>query len=86
MTREDFIAECKGRYDRGADLESLIRYLRESGCSKIDSIAVLAKGCGVGLGEAKERVHLSPTWDDRRKLDDQFHETIVKTVDSGKTE
>ena len=77
MNCEGFIAECKHRYERGEDFESLIRYLRVSGCSKIESIATIAKGCCVGLGRAKELVHLSPIWQDRRDSDDQFHATVA---------
>lgn len=80
MTRARLIAECKRRYESGEDAEQLIAFLRSSGCSKIESIAVIASACGVGLGRAKEMVHLSPTWDDRRTSDDEFHAAIEDEI------
>jgi hypothetical protein len=76
MTREDLIAECKRRYAAGEKIEELIEFLRSVGCSKIDSIAVIGVGCGIGLAKAKEAVHFSPVWRDFRASDDQFHELI----------
>ena len=78
MNREPFIIECRRRREAGATFEELIRYLREAGCSKIDSIAVLNTSCG--LAKAKELVHLSPTWDDRRAADDAFHATVEEAA------
>jgi hypothetical protein len=80
MTREDLIAECKGRYAAGEKIEELVEFLRSAGCSKIDSIAVIAVGCGMGLAKAKEAVHFSPAWTDVRASDDKFHELIEATM------
>src|SRR5262245_34627443 len=78
VTREECITECRRRLKAGEDVESVGGYLRASGCSKIDSIAVLVGAHGIGLAEAKEIVHLSTTWADRRALDDKFHENISR--------
>ena len=77
MTREELIAECKRRAERGEDMEAIIGYLRTSGCWKTDSIAVLNGTYGIGLAEAKKIVHFSPTWADTRVSDDNFHESIA---------
>ena len=77
MTREELISECKRRSDSGGDVESIIRYLRASSCSKIESIAVLVGTYGIDLAKAKEVVHLSPTWDDTKASDEKFHENII---------
>ena len=85
MTREELIAECRRRLEAGEDVESIIRYLRASGCSKIDSIAVLKGTCSIGLAKAKEIVHFSATWADRNASDEKFHEDIVGALTSEKT-
>jgi hypothetical protein len=85
MKHEDLIAECERRLKAGQDVESIIGYLRASGCSKIDSIALLAGADGIGLAKAKEVVHLSATWADRRASDDKFHEDISRALISEKT-
>ena len=85
MTREELIAECRRRLEAGEDVETIIRHLRASDCSKIDSIAILKRACGIGLAKAKEIVHLSTTWADRKALDEKFHEDIVDALTSEKT-
>jgi hypothetical protein len=80
MTREELIAECQRRSEAGEDVEGIIRYLRASGCSKIDSIAVLKGTCSIGLAKAKEMVHFSATWADRKASDEKFHEDIVDAL------
>jgi hypothetical protein len=73
---QDFIIECRRRHDAGNSIEDLIKYLRDEGCSKIDSMSILISGCGIGLGEAKRVIHFSPTWSDRKETDDAFHATV----------
>src|SRR5215472_3761992 len=76
MKREDLISECKRRSADGADMESIIRFLRISGCSKIETIAVLLKTFDIDPAAAKKVVHFSPTWDDTRASDEKFHEML----------
>ena len=85
MTREELITECRRRLKAGEDVGSIIGYLRASDCSKIDSIAILKGASGIGLAKAKEIVHLSTTWADRKALDEKFHEDIVDALTSEKT-
>jgi ribosomal protein L7/L12 len=85
MTGEELIVECRRRLAAGEDVESIVRYLRVSGCSKIDSIAVLKGTCGIGLAKAKEIVHFSTTWADRKASDEKFHDDIVDALTSEKT-
>jgi len=80
MTRNELIAECRRRSEAGESVGAIIGYLRTSGCSKIDSIAVLVTTCGIGLAEAKKIVHFSPTWDDTRASDENFHESIADAL------
>ena len=80
MTRDELIAECKRRSEGGEEVEAIVGYLRTSGCSKIDSIAVLNGTYGIGLAEAKKIVHFSPTWADTRASDEKFHESIADAV------
>jgi hypothetical protein len=85
MTREELIAECRRRSEGGESVESIIGYLRASGCSKIDSIAVLNRACGIGLAKAKEIVHFSAIWADTKAADEKFHEDIVDALTSEET-
>jgi len=80
MRRDELIAECKRRSEGGDDVDSVVGCLRTSGCSKIDSIAVLNTTYGIGLAEAKKIVHFSPDWADTRASDENFHESIEDAV------
>lgn len=80
MTRNELMAECKRRAEGGEDVEAVIGYLRTSGCSKIDSIAVLNGTYGIGLAKAKETIHFSPMWSDAKALDEKFHQEIIDTL------
>jgi hypothetical protein len=53
-----------------------------SGCSKIDTIAILQKAFGIDLASGKKAVHLSPTWDDTRAADDEFQDMLEDLADA----
>jgi hypothetical protein len=80
MTRDELIAECKHRSAGGEDVEIIVGYLRTSGCSKVDSIALLNATYGIGLAEAKKIVHFSPIWVDTKASDENFHEAIAEAL------
>jgi hypothetical protein len=86
MARQTLISECKRRRDNGEELDSLINFLRSSGCSKIDSIAIIVEGCGIDLSQAKKAVHLSPTWADTRIADNHFHDVIEDAVSDSQSD
>jgi hypothetical protein len=69
-------AECEALLAKGADHEALVSFLREKGCFKLDSIAVLRKVLEISLGQAKGIVHCSATWSDVREADDRFHDAL----------
>jgi 3-deoxy-D-manno-octulosonic-acid transferase len=76
----------------GVGQEAVIRFLRDRGCGKIESIRILRSVFDIGLAPAKESVDRSETWKDRRASDDQFHEKLweeledwAKDPDSGIT-
>lgn len=80
MTRDEFISECRRRSENGESLEGVLVFLRASGCSKIDSMAVIIKVYDMALPQAKEIVHLSRAWSDIRLSDDRFHEAIEDAI------
>jgi hypothetical protein len=80
MDNQTLISECKRMAAQGKNPEDVLQFLRAEGCSKVTSIAILAKALAVGLGQAKEMVHTSRTWADVRERDDQFHASIPKNL------
>ena len=69
---------CRGQQRDGATTEDLIAWLRSEGCSKVDTIQVLAHVLGTTFTALKEVVHTSPTWADRREIDDDLHDKLRK--------
>ena len=72
------IAQYKQAQPNDTDVDSFLRFMRQHGCSKIQSIKALMISREIGLGEAKKVVHLSPAWRDRRTSDDSFHAQLEK--------
>jgi hypothetical protein len=72
--------------EQGEELENVLSFLRGSGCSKLESIAVVASCSEIGLARAKEVVHLSAVWNDRRVSDDALHETTVNAISAFKSD
>jgi hypothetical protein len=78
------VSECRSQKTAGKTDEQLVSLLRARGCSKVESIAVLARAVGIPLGNAKEIVHFSETWADVRERDDSFHVSLEATFKKGK--
>ena len=57
----------------GADWEAVLTELRRLGASPIASIKVVRDLKGVSLGDAKEAVHFSRAWADRRVAHEKLH-------------
>lgn len=75
-TRTKLISECEALIAQGRNEEEVITFLRDQGCSKLESIAVLKSAMGVDLNHAKRLVHFSQAWKDKRDEHDKFHEDL----------
>ena len=80
VDRHRLIGECRKLKQDGVDLESVVAYLRDEGCWKIDCIAILREALGISLGDAKRLVHGSSTWRDVREKDDTFHDELIDAL------
>jgi hypothetical protein len=69
----ELIAQYRHAHPNDADVETFLRFLRDYGCSQIQSIKALMIAREIGLAEAKGIMHRSSTWADRRAHDDAFH-------------
>jgi hypothetical protein len=73
--------KCQSLHAEGKSQDEIVSFLRAQGCSKVESIAILAKALGIGLGKAKEVVHLSATWADTRGRDERFQSSLEEGDD-----
>lgn len=76
------IKTARERLVAGGDLEEVLRFLRANGFSVIDSIKATMELTGASLATAKETVHRSEAWRDRRGTHDEFHRTLVEDVEA----
>ena len=67
---------CQQQSAAGKTKEEIIAFLRNQGCSKVESIAVIVRAFGLALSDAKHMVHVSHAWSDVRLRDDDFHQKL----------
>jgi 3-deoxy-D-manno-octulosonic-acid transferase len=60
----------------GSDQEAVLRFIREYGGDKIDSIRIIQDIYQLSHAQAKEAVHRSEAWKDRKNADELFHERL----------
>jgi ribosomal protein L7/L12 len=81
-SREILMKSSKTMLAEGKNLEYVIGFLRQNGCSKTQSIIILKEIKEISLDEAKELVHFSEVWQDVSKVDEKlinnFYETAIK--------
>jgi ribosomal protein L7/L12 len=65
---------------QGTPPEEILISLRDEGSTIIESIKVMRELHGLSLGDAKDFVHVSRAWADRRELHDAVHERAIEAV------
>lgn len=78
---EHIAREAERKLADGAELETVIRYLRSSGLSKSQCVGVLIEMGRYSLREVKVAIHASPTWADVRPGDEEFLDDLVHYFD-----
>jgi|tagenome__1003787_1003787.scaffolds.fasta_scaffold16728245_1 ribosomal protein L7/L12 len=58
------VAHAEDLWRASHESEPLLRFLRDRGLSKIDSIKIIRSICRISLGDAKRIVSYSPVWQD----------------------
>lgn len=85
---ESLLSKYQKEPSQDQSMEGLLSFLREQGCSKIDSIKALRIFKDMSLEDAKRTVHLSETWADRRESDEAFQarfaEEFMRFLESDK--
>ncbi len=81
MDEETLLGECRQLQESGAGTESIVRFLREQGLSRIQSMAFLARKLNFDLDEAKAIVHGSATWEDTREDTERFLDQLEEGIE-----
>jgi hypothetical protein len=64
----------------GADIETVIRLMRNSGLNQPDSITLLTECTGVDLGDAQSAVLESTAWADQRERNIQIQDELAQAL------
>lgn len=65
----------------GADVDDVIRAMREGGLSVIDCIEVLYTSGQYTADEAKDVVFNSAAWADKKEVHKTFHDELIRGID-----
>lgn len=74
------IAECQELHSQGRSTDEIVSFLHARGCSKVQSITVIATALGIGLTQAKEIIHTSQAWMDIKERDEHFHDSLERAI------
>jgi len=80
LTHRELLEVARAMLGAGSDWEAVLPELRRLGASPIGSIKVVRILKGVSLREAKEVVHFSAAWTDRREAHEQVHAQALGAV------
>ena len=76
------LLECRRMLESGQDVETILHFLRAQDCSVIESAKILIALEGVSLQEAKQILHLSETWSDKRQEFETLHKQMEQSFNS----
>jgi len=79
--KEPLLAQCTQMLSDGCNVEAVLRFLKQNGASKVSSIKALADLKAIPLGEAKDIVHFSDTWNDTREHDEKIHDLLLSMAE-----
>jgi len=81
VTHNELLETARTVLEGGADWEATLAELRRLGASPIASIKVVRELKGISLGEAKDAVHFSRAWADRRVIHEVLHAHAEEAAD-----
>jgi hypothetical protein len=80
MNKEELQAQSRKLFSAGEGYEVIVEFLKNAGLSKFESMILMVESEIASLGQAKEIVHKSESWAERRDSDDEFHKQIHQAV------
>ncbi len=81
MSYRETVSEVSNRVRAGADVEQVIRFMRDSGLDVMDSIMALKDAKVLSGHDAKLAVFQSPIWADTIGSYDEFHNALISEID-----
>lgn len=67
--------------EAGKELETIIRILRQNGCTQVDCIRIVMDLNDSTLEEANSLVHYSKAWEDMRERTEKVHNAFIDCLE-----
>ena len=83
---QSLLETCKQMRANGHSIEVILLFLRQEGCSKMESIRAVMELQDMSLRDAKSTVHFSEAWKDTRQRDDRLHESLDSMTEKSEQE
>ncbi len=80
LSNDDFhtqLTAAKQMLETSQDLETILRSLRQNGCTQVDCIRVVMELNDATLEDANSLVHYSQAWEDMRKHTEKVHNAFI---------
>jgi hypothetical protein len=84
MDKEKVLIACGELFAQSGELEPVVKFLKGLGLSKVESMICIVESGVAPMSQAKEIVHNSDSWAERREADDAFHEQLHESLDRQK--
>ncbi len=72
-----FLSATRKMRDDGEDIENILLFLRQNGCTMVDCIRIIMPLQGSTLEEANSLVHYSKAWKDMRDYTEKVHDFFM---------
>lgn len=83
MMQDDHLwVECQRLFTQHHELDPVLRFLRDNGYNKMDSVKVVMRLLHKPLGEAHALVHVSSVWADTREHDAELYDQFLRALRS----
>ena len=84
LSNDDFhtlLNVARQMLETGQDLETILRSLRQNGCTQVDCIRIVMDLNDSTLEEANSLVHYSKAWEDMRERTEKVHNAFIDCLE-----
>jgi ribosomal protein L7/L12 len=86
MSNTEYLLQtAKEMFKAGNDIESILVFLKNGGCSKTQSIVAIKTINNMSLDEAKRSVHFSQAWKNMQESDENLNQNFYDVLEKENT-
>ena len=84
LSNDDFhtlLNAARQMLETSQDLETILRFIRQNGCTQVDCIRIVMDLNDSTLEEANSLVHYSKAWEDMRERTEKVHNAFIDCLE-----